>query len=502
MGFGKFLGCVVGGAIAVVAAPAIIAGAAVVGTAAAAGAATAGAAVAAGAATVGGVAAAGAATVTGVAATAGAAVASTTVGSAVVGAASTAGAAVASSTVGSAVAGAGAAVSSAAAGAGAAVSSAGAALGSSVATAATAASTAVSSSTVGSAVIHAGSTALGSEAVVAGVIGSSVTYAGITTVEGVSNMDEAKSIIKNVKSKYRRKRKQLEKWQQNVVNDLETLNIKKLEVYSDVIEKNIVIIKKITIAKEQELNYKDESSLDLLRNQGQLHELELGAAQAKQVLESVGKGTGLMYALSSSTLVAMSTVGIASTGTTIASLNGAAAYNATIAALGGGSLASGGGGMVLGHAVLGGITVIPAALITSYAFAKRSEEALTEAHEYRSEVTKDIEKMESGILLIERHVKPRINEIQDVVIMMGEFGMNHVYPALKKIEAKYENQNGHINFNECSEKDRSTIVNSVYYLQKLKEVLAVKIFNDQGELDSETKQLLMAIHHDPNLAEA
>jgi predicted phage tail protein len=50
--------------------------------------------------------------------------------------------------------------------------------------------------------------------------------------------------------------------------------------------------------------------------------------------------------------------GTASTGTAISTLSGAAATNATFAAIGGGSLATGGGGMILGATILTGGSIL------------------------------------------------------------------------------------------------------------------------------------------------
>jgi len=61
----------------------------------------------------------------------------------------------------------------------------------------------------------------------------------------------------------------------------------------------------------------------------------------------------------------------ASTGTAIASLSGVAASNATLAFLGGGSLAAGGLGAAGGMMILGGFVSVPAlAIITAVTFAK------------------------------------------------------------------------------------------------------------------------------------
>jgi hypothetical protein len=87
--------------------------------------------------------------------------------------------------------------------------------------------------------------------------------------------------------------------------------------------------------------------------------------------------------------------GVASTGTLIGSLSGAAAWNATLAWLGGGSLAAGGGGMALGSLVLGGITVGPAVLIGGFVLAGEGEKALTKAREYEAQVNTAIANIEA-----------------------------------------------------------------------------------------------------------
>jgi len=71
-------------------------------------------------------------------------------------------------------------------------------------------------------------------------------------------------------------------------------------------------------------------------------------------------------------------IGLASTGTAISTLSGAAATNATLAWLGGGALAAGGGGMALGTLVLGGITVGPALMVSGILFNKKAIETRTE----------------------------------------------------------------------------------------------------------------------------
>ncbi len=85
------------------------------------------------------------------------------------------------------------------------------------------------------------------------------------------------------------------------------------------------------------------------------------------------------------TTAAISTWGVASTGTAISTLSGAAAESATLAALGGGSLAAGGGGVALGATALNFVTAGPALLIGGIVLNSKGEKALTQAKEFTAD---------------------------------------------------------------------------------------------------------------------
>lgn len=92
---------------------------------------------------------------------------------------------------------------------------------------------------------------------------------------------------------------------------------------------------------------------------------------------------------------AASAFGTASTGAAISGLAGAAARNATLAWLGGGSLASGGGGMAAGMASLAGIALAPLAIIPPVVAWRRArrqsaeiDEAISRMREHEAEFRK------------------------------------------------------------------------------------------------------------------
>ena len=134
--------------------------------------------------------------------------------------------------------------------------------------------------------------------------------------------------------------------------------------------------------------------------------------------------SGLIKGVTSGTLVAFCAYGSvgmlasASTGTAISTLSGAAATNATLAWLGGGSLAVGGGGVALGTAVLGGIVAGPLVAITGLVMDSNAEENLTEANKYRKESNIGIEKMKLSIEGF-KVVEARVVELRNIISELG-----------------------------------------------------------------------------------
>lgn len=131
------------------------------------------------------------------------------------------------------------------------------------------------------------------------------------------------------------------------------------------------------------------------------------------------KGFGAGAALSGAAQGAVATFGVASTGAPIAGLSGVAASNATLAWLGGGSLASGGMGVAGGTAVLGGIVAAPAVLLAGLAYANQAEKQLTRATDYAENVSVAVDRntsAEKRIAAIRRRVGEVRKAIEDVQV--------------------------------------------------------------------------------------
>ena len=113
--------------------------------------------------------------------------------------------------------------------------------------------------------------------------------------------------------------------------------------------------------------------------------------------------------------------GTASTGTAIAGLTGAAAQNATLAWLGGGSIAAGGGGMALGAMALNAVAIGPAILVGGFVMNGKGEKALTEAKRYCAEVDSSIQdqqRLRTRLHLIDERTQ-ELEELLDNVVRRG-----------------------------------------------------------------------------------
>jgi hypothetical protein len=405
------------------------------------------------AATVGGAVAAGAGAI-------GAAVGSTAVGGAIAGAASTAAAAVGSTAVGGAIAGA-------------------------ASTAAGAVATGLTSTVA----------VIGAEGVAA-AIGAAATYSAATAGEGFMNKAEAEEIIASTRRRYTRKKDELENSISSSNERMMKLNEYKMEIYAGPIKESVDFISKIIVPKEKKMDFTDNKKVVFLPSDVELVKMKKTSDQAVEVMHQIAKGSSFIKAASGGSLAFMSQFGIASTGTAISSLSGAAATNATLAALGGGALSAGGGGMALGSAVLGGVSILPAAMMMSWAFAKESEKALTEAKEYHSKLEKEIGKMETVQVFLEKGLNPRIDEIYSTIQRITVLFEKTVLKDLSEIVQNRADSTGKVLYNNCSSSEQKKIQLAAYFTRKLKDLLAVKPLDKGGKLNEETEKYLEDIKKD------
>ena len=174
-------------------------------------------------------------------------------------------------------------------------------------------------------------------------------------VHGAVKMKEANDTQKAAQERHNRNLKRFEQESDKTNREMDSLGtlelsiLKDFDQFSEAFEKiqNKPEFKDLAHEKFQIPQYDKEK----------IKEVSIGAGVLLGGLGSAAAGTAGGFAAAGATTAAVMALGVASTGTPIASLAGAAAINATLAALGGGALAAGGGGMALGSAVLGAATL-------------------------------------------------------------------------------------------------------------------------------------------------
>ena len=107
-------------------------------------------------------------------------------------------------------------------------------------------------------------------------------------------------------------------------------------------------------------------------------------------------------------------LGTASTGTAIGTLSGVAATNATLAWLGGGTLAAGGFGMAGGACVLGGLVAAPALVVLGCVMGAKASKKLDQALENKAQA-KEFKEQMKVLVTVCKGISERANMFIDLI---------------------------------------------------------------------------------------
>lgn len=176
-------------------------------------------------------------------------------------------------------------------------------------------------------------------------------------------------------------------------------------------------------------------------NSEKLKEAHIGANILLGGLSGAALGTAGGFAAAGATTAAVTALGTASTGTAISSLSGVAATNAVLAALGGGAVAAGGGGMALGTIMLGTISAGIGVLLGGAIFAGIGVHTAKEAEKIQQEADRAIKnfqkvcgylvelrdaasKFQKSLTSVERIYRTYLDELTRIVTLYGKTDWN------------------------------------------------------------------------------
>ncbi|WP_404418828.1 hypothetical protein [Marinospirillum sp.] len=227
--------------------------------------------------------------------------------------------------------------------------------------------------------------------ILAGAAIAAAGYGAKKGYDGYQDKSEANEIIEDSKKNYDNHKLVFDKQNEWTNQSLTKLGELQLKIGNDFKEFRIIAEKLL-----EKLNQTSSKDLNVDFPQHKLDEIDGLALSTTAYMGKIAGASAAGAAAAYAVYGGVMAVAAASTGTPIAALSGAAAYNATMAAIGGGSLATGGFGMAGGAMVLGGVVAAPILAIAGWAFASHAEEALSDARKTQREVNEAVVKMEKG----------------------------------------------------------------------------------------------------------
>lgn len=343
-------------------------------------------------------------------------------------------------TAGTAAAAVGATAGTAVAAAGAAATAVGATAGTitaAVGTATAAGASAIAGTAAGSAAIAgmgavgtgvasaAGAVGLSSVAAVAGTTTGATALGTITTgtvlgagsaLSGAGKMLEAEEVKDKADYKLNRTKAAFDMAEKSMNQSLEQLGEVKKKIWVE-LDSFIEVISKVkNVPEHEELSVDGSIKFDKM---DMIHMRNISIALNDAIVGGVASLTGGSL-VGFATASGLTSVATASTGAAIAGLHGAAATNASLAALGGGTLKLGGLGIAGGTIVMNALAFAPAVAIGGLMVGKEGTKQLESAKNYSATVEAHVEEVKSTIKTMDKlhdlaqKMEAALNKIEEV----------------------------------------------------------------------------------------
>lgn len=307
---------------------------------------------------------------------------------------------------------------------------------------------------------------------VAIALGTAVAGGTAAAISGKLDLDEAKEIDAKAQEKNKEIQNRLEATRQRVNRALENLGRKKLDICtSGSVARFLEVASKLKNMPENEFADVLEEARpvsDILR---ELHDISVQFTDIAGGVLASG-GSGALAAIAA--LGGVKALAVAGTGTAISGLSGAAATNATLAWLGGGTLASGGLGVAGGMAVVGGIVVAPLVLVGGLVFASIGEKALEQAKENQAKVEafdKSSKAICQNLDKIGEASAQMYSVLRSMDILFGRF-----VDRLESVVAASDN------YAEYTRENKKLVKNCFMFNEHMKSLLETKLMDQDGKL--------------------
>ncbi|KAA6337998.1 hypothetical protein EZS27_013972 [termite gut metagenome] len=307
----------------------------------------------------------------------------------------------------------------------------------------------------------------------------------VTGRQAYLDSKKAKEIKKESESKYEEYCIKTEEIQKSLNQDLKIFGELRLVTLKKTVGVFLSYLKDIE-QKNKENGYEVFDGCDLPKEY--IAELDQISMNTGEILKTGGTSIALAavatMGVPTAVTGAVGSFATASTGTTISALAGAAKMNAILAWLGGGSLATGGGGVALGGTILsvttftatGIVALVSAGLVASSIFAKK----LTKTQKYANEIDIACEKMEVSWVAMQG-IKERIYELTDITKELyhrSSIQILYLEPLIPDFDA-------HHKYHIYTFQKTSLIIKSISELAK------TPLFDDEMNLSQQSKDIII-----------
>lgn len=269
--------------------------------------------------------------------------------------------------------------------------------------------------------------------------------------------------------------------QRQATNDvLADYGARKLRAFNGVIDQFIQTfgrLKNVELSQSVELDKLNLGDFTSQTLGGLRHDYQALKDAGLGVGAGLGSGAALAFGAYNGTMM----LATASTGTAISALSGAAATNATLAWLGGGSLVAGGGGMALGTAVLGGIVAGPALAIFGHILSSKAEEALNNARGNREQALTIAADANKVVTLLDA-----IGQVTSLANGTFSAVTTRLRRAVRELEQVIATEGE--DFGAFSTASREKVFRTVKYAQLIKALIDTPILDESGQLVLSTQK--------------
>ena len=208
---------------------------------------------------------------------------------------------------------------------------------------------------------------------------------------------------------------------------------------------------------------------------------------ASSIAGGVAGGAALGAATAFGAYGAAMTFGASSTGTAISALSGAAATNATLAFLGGGSLAAGGLGIAGGTAVLGGLVAGPALAIMGFIVGAKASANKEKAYANLAEANKFREEAKTASAAC-RAIRLRAELFSRMLMKLDALFEPLVYSLQDIIET------AGTDYSTYSDDQKATVAASLSLAGAIKSIIDTPILTEDGKLTSSSMDTVQEVN--------